>query len=223
MPEPTTPVSPAATVTTTTIGLPGGFNVQIPKWTSTFFGIIAVVAIGFGVYRYFFPPVPELVTVKQANEQLQLEVNHYNRHIVDVPVASMEDNIDHDSVTAAKVGHVVVRVFADGCLLISRKVGEMSNTRLLVDPSNVPQTRAFRVPEVPSLIPTVAAAPQGCPGHPPNKPFQATYGKKVECWVEVIREFEDKCSQVQMFNTCTNAWATNADGSPQVQWTHCVH
>lgn len=202
----------------TTIGLPGGFNVPLPRWTRTFFGIIAVVAIGFGVYRYFFPPVPELVSVKQANEALQLEVTHYNQHIVDMPVASMEDDLDHAD---SSIGHIAVRIFKDGCLLVSRRVGSMSNTRLLVDPSKA-KTAVAWAPSIPPFVAVVAAAGSCLNPHPGQ--FKWHYGQKADaCWVQVIREFEDTCAHIQMFNACTGGWASNADGSPQLQWTRCVH
>lgn len=206
-----------------TIVLPGGVSVPISTWTRTGFSIIAVVAIAFGVYRYFFPPIPELVTVKQANEQLLLEVSHYNQHIVDTPVSSFEDDLDHDANAAeAKLGHVTVRVFADGCLLVSRRgrVGVRSSTRLLLDPAMLSATTSRL-----ALVTTAyAQAPASCARHPANVRFKSTTGKKVDaCWVEIIRQFEDGCVHVQLFNTCNNTWATEQDGSPQVRWTRCVH
>jgi hypothetical protein len=205
----------------TTIGLPGGFNVPLPKWTTTFFGIIAVVAISFGIYRYFFPAVPELVSAKQANDALQLEVNHYNLHIVDTPLAVLEDDLDHNAAAAAHAAHVSLRIFADGCLLISRKVGEMSNTRLLVE-TKAPPARVTWTPTLPPVVATVLAEGRCLNSHP--GPFKSGYGQKADaCWVQVIRRWDDGCAHVQMFNTCNGTWATNADGSPKVQWTRCVH
>lgn len=203
----------------TTIVLPGGFSVPMPPWARTGFGVIAVVAIAFGVYRYYFPTVPELVSVKQANAQLQLEVRHYNQHIVDEPVAAMENAIDPSASDVVRALRVRVRIFEDGCLLISRRSGATSNTRLLVDSVNVPASTW-----VPDLMPTVSAAQSGCSGHPPNVRFTTNYGRKIDgCWVEVHRNFEDSCSHIQLFNACTNTWATEPNGAPRVQWTRCVH
>lgn len=210
---------PAMPRPNTVIGLPGGFTVPIPSWTGSFFGVIAVVAIGFGVYRYFFPVVPELVTVKQANEALQREVAHYNMHIVDAPIAALEDDIAHQA-TGASVGHIALRVFADGCLLISRRVGNAATTRLLLD-SELPPKQANTTAAIPSLVATVAAQGRCLNPHPGR--FQMAYGAREGCWVQVWRTFEDGCVHVQLFNTCTNVWASNADGSPQVQWTRCLH
>lgn len=207
-------MSPAQEPSSSTIGLPGGFTVPLPSWTGTFFGIIAVAAIGFGVYRYFFPPTPELISVKQANEALQLEVTHYNQHIVDVPATQFEDDLNH---ATSHLGHIAIRVFNDGCLLISRKTDDATMTRLLVDPKLTTKT-AWTVPAV-----EAALAAQGRCLNPHPGAFQSGYGARNGCFVQVWRTFQDGCQHWQWFDTCHSTFESNPDGSPKVTWVRCVH
>lgn len=198
------------------IKLPGGAEVPIPTWTRTAFGVIAVVAISFGVYRYFNPLEPELVTVQQANNMLRLEIAEYNKHIVDVPIVTLEE----------PTNALRVQAYEDGCLLVRRRFAGSATTRLLMDP-NREDLKALGNRSALSLVPPVFAAmqPGRCADPHPGR-FTFKYGEKDArdtCWVQVIRTFEDGCEHVQMFNVCTNSWATNQDGSPQIRWTRCLH
>lgn len=180
-----------------TITLPGGIAVPVPRWTASAFGVVAVVAISFGVYRYFYPVTPELVTAQQANAQLALEVRHYNAHMFETPEAMVAGDA------------LSVRVFSDDCLVIARK----SSTRLLVAAAPH-EGSAF----LPSLDPVVLAADEagGC-GHQGGS-FTWQYGARLDaCWIEVVRTFSDGCSHVQHLNTCSGAFE-NA-----VRWTRCNH
>lgn len=189
------------------ITLPGGAKVPVPQWATAGFGVLAIVAIGFGVYRYFYPVEPELINVKQANAQLALEVAHYSQHIADPPVATLDD----------PRGFVSLRMFSDNCLLVSRRAGAMSTTRLLIDDASRPRATVWA-----SLVPALEAQGRCLNPHPGR--FQTSTGQRLDqCWVEVVRTFDDSCTHTQAFNTCTRTWATNPDGSPQVRWTRCVH
>lgn len=202
------------------ITLPGGATIPIPKWAIQGFGIIAVVAIAFGVYRHFYPIEPELVSVQQANHLLRLEVQEYNKHIVDTPQVVLNDT--------DKSIHVVA--YDDGCLIVSRRFAGMSTTRLLLDPSREDiEHRAgdetASLPFVEQPVYAAEAADPKCLNPHPGK-FTWEYGEKDHydaCWVQVIRTFNDTCQHVQMFNTCANTWATNRDGTPQVRWLRCIH
>ena len=63
-------------------------------------------------------------------------------------------------------------------------------------------------------------------GNCPN-PHPGKYSVKTEqvskCSVKVTRIFEDGCVHYQYFNPCAGTWDVNADGSPRVVWTHCIH
>ena len=188
------------------IKLPGGVVLPCPKWVTPFFGVIAVVATGFGVYRFYNPVEPELVTARRAVEMLKQELDEYNRHIMEEAVAGFQDQSTK----------VIVKIFDDGCLLVSRR----QVTRLLLD-SSFKRSEGTRINFEQILH---AAESQGRCLNPHPGRFNAQQGQRVDrCWIEIWRNFEDGCQHVQMFNTCTNGWATNPDGSPQVRWTRCVH
>jgi hypothetical protein len=181
------------------IMLPGGIQVPVPRWTTTAFGVIAVVAIAFGAYRYFYPVVPELTTAKQANERLQRELQHYNAHMFETPLDAFAGSA------------ISVRVYEDDCLLVARK----NATRLLIA-STGSVARS-------GLLPVVhAEEAQGC-AHSGGQ-FTVQNGNRVDaCWVEVWRTFTDGCRHVQLMNTCNGSFQSNSDGSPRVRWTRCNH
>lgn len=194
-----------------TIGLPGGFHVPIPRWTISLFGVLAVVAIAFGTYRYFYPHEPELVSVKQANYQLRLEVQEYNKHIMQAP-----------DVTLDAPDKVKLAAYTDGCIIITVKSGLGMSTRLLVEPSRLEPAKVISFLRWPVVA---AQARAKCLEPHPGK-FSWRYGDKARgepCWVPVIRTFEDGCEHIQMFNTCSNTWASDREGKPVVTWTKCVH
>jgi len=181
----------------------GTTEIPIPVWSTSVFAVMLCLGASFYGYRYFYPLEPELISVRKANETLRQELEEYNRHIMDEPVASIAD-------ASSKVN---VRVFDDGCLLVSRR----NVTRLLL-------ASAFKRSEASRLgLVTLLHAEAKCLNPHPGK-FQAQNGQKVDaCWLPVYRTFEDGCQHVQMFNTCSGGWATNVDGTPQVKWMRCVH
>lgn len=201
------------------VTIPGGFSIPVPHWAKSLFALIASLALAMGVYRHFYPAVPELVTAKQANHLLRLEVREYNRHIMAQPMATFDE----------PNSGVSVRVFDDGCMVIARRRnGGMATTRLFLDPERedlqhedgdeLPAAYGSRL----SLFPVVSA--QGRCVNPHPGPFQWRYGDRLDrCWVQVWRTFEDSCTHVHLFNTCTGSWDTLPDGSPNVHWTRCVH
>lgn len=186
-----------------TITLPGGVTVPVPGWTVPAFGVLAVVALSFGTYRYFYPVVPELVTAQQANVRLQLEVQHYNAHIFEEPASSLAaDGLN-------------VRVFADECLLVARR----GITRLLVASIPVESMPAVSDPMIEPVVFAEVNESGSCPHQ--GGAFTWQYGaKRDQCWVEVWRTFQDGCRHMQMFNACSGAWDTSPDA---IQWTQCRH
>lgn len=178
-----------------TITLPGGIQVPIPTWTSYAFGVIAVLAIGFATYRYFYPP---------ENERIATERDHYQRHMFE----EAEATFTQDGIS--------VRVYRDDCLVVARK----TEARLLL--SAAPHVEhAFRLPP---FMPVVEAATvtQGCAHYGPMVRWE--YGSRLDaCWVEVHRTFQDGCQHVQHYNTCTGAWETYPNGYPVLRWIRCNH
>lgn len=207
---------------------PGGLVTPIPAWTVQVFGVLALLGLSVAGYRYVFPREPALVTAQQANHVLVLEVQEYNKHILEAPLVQVDD--PHRTIH--------LRAFEDGCLLVSRRLNGQTTTRLLLDPTRPDLTHTSREsrrvtsltpPSLASLLPgfdTVVSAaerPARCLTPHPGV-FQWWYGAKRDaCWLEVWRVWPDGCQHVQLFNVCANSWATHPDGSPQVLWTRCVH
>jgi len=198
----------------------GPLAVPLPRWAVAGFGVVAVCFSAGVAYRQVFPPQPELVTQRQANDALSREIAEYNRHIMD---EGLRSEVMFD---AADRGALTVRAYADGCVLIQRRApaGQIL-TRLVPDLSRAPAADAIpqhssRGP-LSALVPTLEA--QGRCLNPHPGAFKATSGARNGCVVEVWREFADGCEHVQLLNTCSNTWATNPDGSPQVRWTKCRH
>lgn len=188
-----------------------GNEIDLPGWVTPWFGVIACAAATWWLYTLVMPPpAQKLISLEQANEQLQLEVDHYTRHFGDEPTASIAD----------PGGAVSVRVYNDACLLVSQRIGMTSATRLLLGPGD--QRRRSSLVE--SVFPVLEAsgAQNRCDGHAGR--FSTRYGQRLnECVVEVYRTFEDQCEHIQLFDACRSSWQTNADGSPRVRWVRCQH
>lgn len=194
-----------------TVGVPGGFQIPVPRWTVPVFGVIALLAISLGIFRYFYPIEPELISVKQANDKLREEVLEYNKHIMEQAVMTLGDTN----------GMLKLAAFEDGCLLVSRKFAGQSSTRLLVEPRGMRPADGRGVLE--AMMPTLLAEEQRCLNQHPGR-FTWGYGnRRTRCWVEVWRSYEDGCMHIQLFNACDNTFDTNPDGTPRVIWTRCQH
>lgn len=193
-----------------------GYEVEgLPSWVNSILGVLVCAGATWWLYSMVAPPpAAELISVKQANEQLQLEVDHYNRHIVDEPTASLQD----------PTGSVSVRAYGDACLLVSQRVGMTSATRLLIGPGAERRRASAAIVDAMFPVLEASAAAQGrCLSPHPGR-FSTFYGQRQnECVVEVFRHFEDGCQHAQLFDACRGSWQTNADGSPRVRWTRCLH
>lgn len=201
--------------------IPGGGEVPVPGWCIPWFGVLACAAATWWLYTLIVPPPPsELVSVKQANEKLQADVDAYNTHIIDEPTTTLSD----------PNGLVFVRTYGDACLLVSQKIGMTSLTRMLIGPESRRRHASLdlRLPDISQAIAPVLKASeveeQGRCLNPHPGRFGTGYGARLDqCWVEVWRTFDDSCQHVQLLNTCSGAFATNSDGSPRVRWTRCLH
>lgn len=192
-----------------------GFDLKIPRWTTFFFGIIAVVFVGGSVYRHFFPI--DLVSLEEAQHMMSIEIQEYGKHLVDVP----KQAFDADD--------LVVRIYPDTCLLIQRRVNGAVWTKLIPDLSREdfkhrPGDEVPRKSEgLHLLVPLEAAAVSRDCLNPHPGPFQTTYGRRDGCWIEVWRRWPDQCEHVQMFNACNGMWDSERNGAPRVRWTNCRH
>lgn len=196
-----------------------GFDLKIPRWTTFFFGIIAVVFVGGSVYRHFFPI--DLVSLEEAQHMMSIEIQEYGKHLVDVP----KQAFDADD--------LVVRIYPDTCLLIQRRVNGAVWTKLVPDLSRT-DFKHRPGDEVPRksdaelfqfVTPLEASEQQRCLNPHPGQ-FQTTYGRRDSndpCWIEVWRRWPDQCEHVQMYSTCSGMFDSNPNGSPRVRWTRCVH
>lgn len=74
---------------------------------------------------------------------------------------------------------------------------------------------AFAMASAPQLT-----SAQSCTGHcadpHPGEP-KTTNGKTNGCWIQVIRTWDDGCSQYQWYDTCHSIW------DPKIYWSCCKH
>lgn len=187
-----------------------GLTLPITKWSISGFSIIALVAVAGLVYRQFVPS--DMITLKQANEQLAFEVMEYGVHLTDAPERLFDD----------PDGLLKVAVYKDHCVTIQRRTLVSGiQTKLIPDPARVTKPISAIGRHMPDLLPVVEAAGQCLNNH--GGQFKQEFGEKNGCLVDVWRHFTDGCEHVQIFNSCTGTWDSNRDGSPRVRWTRCVH
>jgi hypothetical protein len=204
-----------------TITIPGlGLTVPVPWWSVQAFGVLAIIGVGGVVYRQLRPPA-DLVTLREANHAMSITVAEYGKHLAEVP------EMDHVLFDDPR-GQMTVKMFPDGCLLITRRPrsGE-AKTKLVPDLARTDlghregdEIQPASV--VPALAEPVVLAEGRCLDPHPG-PFAQTFRKQSECVVEVWRTFTDQCVHFQRMNPCSGVWEANADGSPKVTWVRCVH
>ena len=207
-----------------TISLPFGVTLPVPRWSVSAFGVIGIVALTGVTWRYF-EPSQDLVTLEQANHALSTQVAEYGRHLVETP--EREATLIDDP-----RGLLSVRVYPDGCLLIQRRPNGASTSLTRLVPDLTRNTEHRDGDEIPmrmsatAILPTLHAATVAVDGrclnpHPGN--FVQEFGRKDGCVVEVWRRWKDGCEHFQLLDVCTQSFDTNADGTPRVNWTRCVH
>lgn len=193
-----------------------GLTLPIPRWSVAGFGVLALAGAAGFLYQQFFPT--PLVTLQEANHALSMELREYNTHL-------FETTEWRQTVIDDARGTLGVGVYADGCVVISRMTRAGTQTQLIPDLSRPDMQHVdgddVAVRREVDILP-VALAQGRCIDPHPGK-FETTYGEKSGCVVEVWRRFEDGCEHIQLFDVCSNTWHVNADGSPRVRWTRCVH
>ncbi len=77
------------------------------------------------------------------------------------------------------------------------------------------QFAAWALPPQPQLTRVQACGGQ-CPKQHAGQP-RTTNGKINGCWIQVIRTWDDGCSQYQWYDTCHSIW------DPKIYWSCCRH
>jgi hypothetical protein len=196
-----------------------GFETQAPRWALTLFALVLIAGIALTVYeKTYVQPEQQLLTLKDTNKQLAIEVEEYSLHAMEEP-QKHELFEDQD-------GKLMLRVFKDHCVLIQRQTNRGMRTKLVIDLVRSGPLSSTRqtLPSF-SLLPVAyaqSACQRGCLNpHPGN--FKWWYGRRNGAWVEVWRQWPEGCTHVQMFQPQAGLWDSNPDGSARVRWTCCVH
>jgi len=180
---------------------------NVPRWALGLVALLIAAVTGFTIYwTTIRQPQRELVTLKEANEALQADLQEYNAHLGEPPEAQavlMDD----------ARGHLVVQRFADGCVLLERRAQTMRRAKLVVD-----LARDRHTPHAAArwfTLPVVEAQGRCLNQHPGG--FNTWYGARQGCVVEVWRRWADGCQHFQYFDACHGSW------DQQIHWTQCVH
>lgn len=207
-----------------------GVRMPVSRWTVTWFSVVAgFVVAGLG-YRQVFPEQPELITLRQANHNLSMQIAEYDKHVMDV--ADREEELFNEGTR----GSLALRLFSDNCLLLRRKTPEgATQVKLLVDIARTDLVEHKEGDEVKpeyapnhlgSLISIPLYAQSPCNGrclNPHPGQYVTRYGERNGCLVQVWRRWPEGCEHWQWLNSCNGAWDSNPDGSPRVTWVCCRH
>jgi hypothetical protein len=194
-----------------------GMTLPVPSWTVSGIGILVLVGIAAIIYVRVLKEPVNIVSVKEVNARLASEIEEYGLHAMEAPSK-------HELLEDAD-GAVAVRVFADHCVMIQRKTRRGVRTKLVLDLAREDLRAANQtVPRV-NVLPVAHAAQvcnRGCLNPHPGA-FKWWYGQRRGEWVEVWRQWPEGCMHVQLMHPPSGNWETNADGSPRVRWSCCVH
>ncbi len=205
---------------------------NVPRWALVLFSAALVIGVlVFGWWKGIREPEYQATLAKQARDLLQASVDEYGKHIAEAPVSSaVLVETPTERRTAAS--------YADGCSIMTRTRNGRTRTKLILDIDFDPVPKAGtaisidptgweirdNIIEVTSIV--LLAQGRCLDPHPPDHPppaFRTWYGERRECWIQVWRQWRDGCQHFQWFDSCHNVWASNADGSPAVNWTSCRH
>lgn len=200
-----------------------GFETQAPRWALTLFALVLIAAVALLLYRKTWAdPEQAVVSLKEANKQLAAEVQEYSLH-------AMEEPEKHE-LFEEQDGRLILRVFKDHCVLIQRQSRRGVRTKLVVDLDRAASMTADRQ-SAPltgwNLLPVLEArqdprCQRGCLNPHPGA-FKWWYGQRKGEWVEVWRQWPERCTHFQLFHPRTGSWDSNPDGTARVTWRCCVH
>jgi hypothetical protein len=215
--------------------LPGGVEWPIPRWALAPGALVLLLALtGYVAKQFGVPIVVEWRTLEEEHARADAQsarereaYKHSSTGEQPVPIFSS----DH--------GELKVNLFkSDGCVQVVRSSSpEQHQADWLVAPVASGQAAPGRIAAEtavpPGALPWEATAEaQPAPGGPPPPrgcinphpgDFKQRDGQKQGCWQQKFREWADGCQHYQWFNTCSNVWDVDQNGSPRVYWTVCRH
>ncbi len=197
-----------------------GIETLIPRWAVSALAAILVAGVGWMIYqKVYADPESVLVSLKDANKQLALEVEEYGLH-------AMEEPQKHE-LFEEQDGKLLLRVFKDHCVLIQRHSQRGVRSKLVLDLARASGMATRQVVPTWNVLPVVEASgnpgcQRGCLNPHPGE-FRWWYGQQRNGWVEVWRQWPEGCQHVQLFHPRSGSWESNPDGSAKVRWVCCVH
>lgn len=174
----------------------------VPKWALVLMVLFAGLVVTAGLYlTVVAKPGEQLVTLKQANDALQANIDEYGRHMGEKPESEV---LLMDDVR----GQLVVQSYADACLLLVRTTAKGMKSKLVSDLARGDLAELH-------LMPVVEAAGGSCLNPHPGQ-FKTWSVPQGGCAVQVWRQWPDGCTHWQYFDACSGAWGG-------INWTTCNH
>lgn len=172
--------------------------------------LCAGVAAWFVYLRVTYNPEVQLVSLREAQAVLQASVNEYNTHIAEAPETSvmLMDDIR---------GKLWAQRYGDGCIVIARSRNGRVRSKLILDlerDDNEKKHTHWGLPVVEA---------RGRCLNPHYGQFTSWYGERRGDWIQVYRQWPDRCQHFQWYDAPHNYWDSNPDGTPKVTWTNCSH
>jgi hypothetical protein len=195
-----------------------GFEFQLPVVAVYALAVVVVVGVASYVYQRVYGDTERvLISLKDVNARLAFEIEEFGQH-------AMEEPTKHELFEDAD-GALMLRVYADHCVMIQRRLRNGTVLTKLVPDLSRPMRASTQI--APPTEPWgVVHAQDGCSRgciNPHPGPFKWWYGSQRGEWVEVWRRWDESCQHVQMFHPRAGMWESNQDGTPKVRWTCCIH
>ena len=199
-----------------------GLTIPVPKWATTVFGLLAVLYVA---YFLFNQPVQTVYSRYLSGKAEESDAAEAYKHFTEWPKSSVKQDVAGGTFEA--------KLFQDGCVSVAYQnaltgipprphfirnvTRDLSASETAHPVLGVLDLRSIFGPQV-----LLAAAQPGCI-NPHAGEFTWKYGDRNGCLVQVWRYFADGCVHFQWFDSCSNSWDVNKDGSPRIQWTECRH
>ncbi|HXB53295.1 MAG TPA: hypothetical protein VN461_00800 [Vicinamibacteria bacterium] len=223
-----------------------GIEVELPRWALSLIAVLVVVAFGAYLYEKVGPPV---LKKKLVELDLFTQFEEYQKHVTETPgvrTTLFKDTargwldvkyFDSDGcleVTGQTPSHAIERFVQAS--VIEKAPGNTSGGRRSDTAGPAPSDTALAeanarmlfvsTPEVgvdsgSTKVPVQAGCQGRCMNpHPGN--FNSWFGTRNGCFVQVWRQWPDRCTHYQWYNSCTGYWDSDMNG-PRIYWTCCVH